>query len=70
MNDDLNVLITMYSEGTLLKVAVSVKHGINNFADWEYFHEEDIKSKWNEIVPMNCRNFEICEIEEIYMIQG
>jgi len=45
MNDNLNVIVTVYNQGRILKCAVQVQHGLNQFLGWEYFKEPDIKKR-------------------------
>ena len=67
MNDDLNVVVTLYSHGTIRRCAINIPHGLNLFHDWEYFGESEIAAKWKEMLPSHVTG-EIVEIQEIFEV--
>lgn len=69
MNDDLHLLLQVLRNNQLLKIAVKVEHGLNNFPEWEYFNEPEIEKAWNEHLPDDFKG-KILSVEEITCIQG
>ena len=71
MNDDLNLLITFVSKSrTIDKVVLHVPHGMNTFKEYEYFGEDDIWQKYEQLLPLHVTEFIdfVVSVEEIYEI--
>jgi len=73
MNDDLNLLITVYYEEgqTLLKCAVKVEHGMNRFDydDMINYQESENAALLNKLLPEHVRSCgPIVEVERIFEI--
>lgn len=68
MNSDLNVILTIFIDNVLQKVAIHIKDGLNKFPDYECFGEPDIIAKWKELLPYDLRNGVICNVETILYI--
>lgn len=66
MNPDLNVLVLLMMNDDLVRVAVRVANGLNNFPDWEYYKEPEIEAKWKDVLPPNVRDCMILEIVQIF----
>lgn len=65
MSPDLNVLVLLYLNGELLRIAIHIEDGLTKFHDWKYFHEEDIKEQWYQAIPAHLRDAVILEIIQI-----
>ncbi len=70
MNDDLSLLVTLLDEDTmeLMRVAIKIPHGLNEFKDWKNFRELDVHQTYSEFIPeMNIgKGRGIMEVVEIY----
>ena len=65
MNDDLNLLLSLVTNNTLVKVAIHIEHGLNNFTSYEYFGEEDVIEKYNELLPEHLKPCLIVAVERL-----
>jgi len=68
MNDDLSLLVSVLSKGTLLKIALQIPHGMNDFAGWGAFKEEDVRSRYKDYLPSHCQG-DILAVEEIFHVE-
>ena len=68
MNDDLSLLVSVLSKGTLLKIALQIPHGMNDFAEWGAFKEEDVRSRYKDYLPSHCQG-DILAVEEIFHVE-
>jgi hypothetical protein len=69
MNSDLYVLLSIFIDNTLQKVAIKIPDGRNTFQDYENYGEPDIQAKWLEILtPLSLEKGIICGLETILSV--
>ena len=65
MSEDKIYLVTVYTEGQLLKTAIKIKPTKKTDEAFQYFMEEDSTEVINKILPLHAQG-KIVEVEELF----
>jgi len=69
MSDDLHLILTLLTKhDEMMRVVVSVKHGLNKFPNYPYYEDPDILEKYKEILPLHVTSSmkKILKVEEVF----